>query len=556
MLPPQNRRELARDPRFFGFYYLNLTPIRHQNEWCRLFSIQYLLKLAPRGHGKSDIDVYLYILWKIYNDYAQNAFLGVNWRGILIEKIQLQAKKEHDRILMAIRTNERLREDYGDLLGTAEEDTGLLLRLRRATKSEMPLKKEYTLESTGVEGAITGSHPLDIINDDILDDENTRTIDRMNSTENWFWGTVWNLKLPVTRVRVIGTRKNRRDLYSTIERRGGWKKVVQQAVLKYPDKYDYIKNDDGEVVDVRVEGEYQTLWDEDISVPTGEFDEHGKEIITRWGIQELLLDRFQQGSIIFDREKQNRFTAEGGNLFQTAWLQYWETGVTVWQDGYGQWILKEVEERLAIVIGLDFSVIGEEEMRRKLLETGKRSDPDFFAAVVFGVSRRKRRVYMLDVYCRILDYPQQITLVNFLKTQYRPITKYAMQRAAVEIIAKQELFGEERQRGQIYEVPMTNKNMRITGASASYENGTVLLRGTRDQTGQIVPYHTMAAFVDQWEDFGLGGKVDALDAAAGGLEACMDILGPEGGVTIVQRSNPIILTNRTRVRREVFDSYY
>jgi len=366
-------------PEFFLMYYLGFRVPAHQQKWISFWwTVMYLLEMAPRDHGKSWIFSYGRPLCEIYTSYIRSGLRSVDFRFLQISKTDTQADKYATQARETIEKNGYLREDFGDIRDLKEWSKGSFRCVREVIDS---IEKDYTYEKTGVLGSITGGH-FHVVNcDDILDDENTKTVDRLAAIENWFFGTIWNLKEAATRIVVVGTRKNRRDLYNTLMALPVWKKNVERAIIMYPMIPDpekpggmkqgwvYITDSDRKIwhpnelrvdeicVDVELlTDEYKVLWP---SIPAVDndgkliteilLDKQGQPVTNKktgqpvkkpkmfgWGIKELLLDRAAQGSQYFDREKQNDITSEEGVIFNPAWYVYFDSANLIYNstDGY------------------------------------------------------------------------------------------------------------------------------------------------------------------------------------------------------------------------------
>jgi hypothetical protein len=383
LLSPGFRRAMVRfSPEFFLMYYIAFRLPKHQKRWVQLWAIQFLLELAPRDHGKSWIFSYGAPLYQIYSDLIENDLKFCKERFLQISKTDEMAAKYADQVRETIMYNTWLAEDFGDI-----KDPDHWLKSYFSCRRERgdKLEKDHTYEKVGVLGGITGGHFNDINLDDPLDDENTKTTDRMDAIENWFFGTVWNLREPITRFRVVGTRKNRRDLYSTLLKSGIWKCNVEKAIIKYPmitDPKDpdrlvqgwLYKTDTGRhirgmaeikpeetIVDVDLlTDDYQVLWpsspkvdDEGkpkmappvIDPDTGQVIMPSRQELWGWGIKELLMDRLQ-GITTFEREKQNEITAGEEAIFHKDWMVYFDNDQLVYNetDGY-TYLVTEVTQQ-------------------------------------------------------------------------------------------------------------------------------------------------------------------------------------------------------------------
>lgn len=362
-LSPDFRFALTlKSPEFFLLYYLGFKLPEHQRNWILLWMIKYLLELAPRDHGKSWIFSYGLPLYEIYASFIRSGLKSVDARFLQIAKTDEQASKYGGQVRQTIEDNVWLARDFGDIRDMREWLKGYFRCKRTGTDS---LEKDYTYEKVGVLGAITGGHFHRVGGDDILDDENTKNVERMDAIENWFWGTVWNLRESYTKYTMVGTRKNRRDLYNTLIQSPLWKTNAERAIIKYPmipdpekpgqmkQGWQYITDSDRiidhpnqlrseeKVVDVKLlTDDYKVLWP---STPLVDNDgravvdpDSGKPVLFGWGIKELLLDRAAQGSIYFDREKQNEISAAEGAIFNRSWFSFFDTNQLYFnpEDGY------------------------------------------------------------------------------------------------------------------------------------------------------------------------------------------------------------------------------
>lgn len=348
-------------PEFFLMYYLGFRLPPHQVKWISLWSVKFLLELAPRDHGKSWIFSYGKPLYKIYSSLVKSKLESVPERFLQISKTDEMASKYADQVRKTIEDNIYLKEDFGDIRDPSKWLKSYFSCKRNFTDS---VEKDNTHEKVGVLGGITGGHFDDINADDPLDDENTKTVDRMDTIEDWFWGTVWNLREPYTKFCVVGTRKNRRDLYSRLIQSPLWTKNVEKAIIKYPmipdpqnpDKlingWLYVTNTgrhvrgnqevgpEETIEDVELlTDDYEVLWPATEKVNNDgepELDDKQKPMVFGWGIRELLLDRAGQGETSFAREKQNELNAEEGGIFKKDWMHFFNNDELYLndQDGY------------------------------------------------------------------------------------------------------------------------------------------------------------------------------------------------------------------------------
>jgi len=368
-LSPGFRRAMVPlSPEFFLMYYLGFRIPEHQAKWISLWSEQFLLHLAPRDHGKSWIHSYGKPLYRIYESFVDSGCKYVKERFLQISKTDTQSSKYADQVRETIESNIWLAEDFGDIRDPKHWLKSYFSCKKIRTEQ---MEKDHTYEFVGALGAITGGHFEDVNIDDPLDDENTKTTDRMDSMENWFWGTVWNLRETSTRYCVVGTLKNRRDLYHTVQAMPLFKNNIEKAIIRYPmipdpenseklidgwlyvtDKGRHIRGQgdlqpDEQVVDVELlTDDYEVLWPSTPKVDNDgnpEIDKTtGKQKTFGWGIRDLLMDRLQ-GYTVFDREKQNMIQAGEDQIFKKEWLLFFLSNEIVFnqQDGF-HYLVSEV----------------------------------------------------------------------------------------------------------------------------------------------------------------------------------------------------------------------
>jgi hypothetical protein len=350
-LSPGVRMAIAeQSPEFFLTYYTGFRLPLHQRKWIELWSVPYLLELAPRDHGKSWIFSYGMPLFEIYSSYSRSGFKSVDHRFLQVSKTDTQSAKFATQVRETIESNVLLKEDYGNIEDRREWGKEHFRCKRDTTET---VEKDYTYEFVGVLGAITGGHFHRINCDDLLDDENTKTVDRTAAISNWFWGTIWNLKESYTKISVEGTRKNRRELYNELLESPVWQQNVERAIMKYPmipdpQKPGTVKQGwlyvttkkrkiehprelklNEKIADVEIlTDDYKVLWPSTIKVDNeGEpvIDPLSKKpVVFGWGIKELLLDRAGQGATMFDREKQNQVSSDEGSIFSKKYLNYFD----------------------------------------------------------------------------------------------------------------------------------------------------------------------------------------------------------------------------------------
>lgn len=161
------------------------------------------MQLWPRGSFKSAVfDVGL-VCWEI----ARNP----NIRICVCSETGKQAKK-FVKAAMKIINSEWFRERFGVHKGKEwKEGSGEFTSALRTAKH----MKESTLLAAGCGEVWTGSHWDLIVMDDVVSQENTKTVEGIQTTWHWFGEMLAQLD-PGCRILMIGTLHHYADLYCTI----------------------------------------------------------------------------------------------------------------------------------------------------------------------------------------------------------------------------------------------------------------------------------------------------------------------------------------------------
>jgi predicted phage terminase large subunit-like protein len=444
---------------FFAHYYRNQKIPAHQRRWYRILDeindfsdplANRLLKLAPRDHGKTEVFTITYPLYCILRDPEV--------RILILSKTSTQAKKCLSVIKRELETNERIREDFGDLISPDLPWSQTAIYCRRSRQSKDP-----TVEVVGALGAITGGHFDLIVADDIVDDENTKTAKRRQDTYDWFHGTIMQLAEPATQVIVVGTRKHYDDLYSRLMENPLWVCDIDRAIVKWPDKYEYIEDEAGQVVDVVVDGSYEVLWPE------------------KWDIKTLLLDRLATVSLLFDREKQNVPARDSGAFLLAKWLKYYND-----------------EERpplaeLNIYQGVDLALSeGEEADWTAIATVGRDAD---------------NHLWLLDIYRARLSFPEQLRAVSEQASRWKPLI-INLESNAYQAALHQQLLATTTLPVRAGRT-IKDKKTRFAAMAVHFESGRIRIRKGLDE------------FVKEWLEFPTGRHDDTLDAVEKALEVAL-----------------------------------
>lgn len=303
-------------------------------------TIQYEADFWPRDHGKSEIFCLSYPLRRVCED--------PNIRILIVQKTATEAEKTLGVIKGELESNDDLKGYYAHhwqaVVGVPDIcNAGALVSLGRKKEGAWQARRIYvrrtrrgkdpTVEAVGVGGAITGGHFDVIILDDVEDDENTKTDDRVANLVNWFTGTIMQLREPHTKIIVVGTLKTLKpDIYSLVQQNPVWSVVIRSAITSHrldEIEYEPVRNEEGRVVDVEVKTpDVQTLWP------------------AKWPIKALLLEMYASPRrSVWIREKLNDLRALAGRLFKAEWFGYatldeipkpFKRKIQVWDTAFGE----------------------------------------------------------------------------------------------------------------------------------------------------------------------------------------------------------------------------
>ncbi len=383
-----------------------VRPGAHQYEMARRVDdehLQYEGDFWPRDHGKSEIFCLAYPLRRICED--------PNVRILIVQKTATEAEKTLQVIKTELEKNLALKRYYAahwkETVGQRDisNATGAVDRegrkesawqQRRIYCKRSRVGKDPTVEAVGVGGAITGGHFDVIILDDVEDEENTKTPERLKSLREWFTGTIMQLREPATKLVVVGTFKTAaQDIYNFILGNPSWACKVVSAISSHElsdIEYQPIYDGEGVLVDVvvRTPG-VKTLWP------------------TRWPIKALLMEMLASIRSIWIREKLNDLRAMSGSIFKREWFRYversacprtFEQVIQIWDTAF-----EETQ-------GADWS-----------------------ACVTLGLAQGL--IYVLDVYRAKLEFPALIAQGQSLYARVRPrevlVEKRASGRSALQV---------------------------------------------------------------------------------------------------------------------------
>lgn len=185
--------------------------------------------LAPRGSTKTTTLNTGFLSHQV----ALNKDIRI---GLFSQKDK-KAEAMSNGIRWTISESEAFRDIFGDLRGSSKWTDSEW----RRKGSRWSGSKDMTMVTGGVNNSSAVSKRFDLIFcDDILDAENTYTIDRREKTEDWFWKTMKPAQAAEgASIIVVGTRWVEGDLYERLIDTNHWPALVIPAITQ---------NDEGEDV--------------------------------------------------------------------------------------------------------------------------------------------------------------------------------------------------------------------------------------------------------------------------------------------------------------------
>jgi hypothetical protein len=173
---------------------------RFQARWFQLqIDNRQTLVLAPRGHGKSTICTIAYSLWKLFDDR--------DTRILVVSNTADQAEALVGEIKTQLENNEKLWPFFGNCRGEPWRADKFTLAGRTR------ICKEASVTAIGVEGAIISRHYEVIILDDVVDEENSRTLNARRKLKSWHAKVLLPCLQPGGEIHMLGTRYHPHDLY-------------------------------------------------------------------------------------------------------------------------------------------------------------------------------------------------------------------------------------------------------------------------------------------------------------------------------------------------------
>lgn len=170
------------------------------------------MTLAFRGSGKTTIETIVDAIGEIVRD--------PNIRILIASKTLVNAQDFLKEIKGHFEGNEKFIEVFGNYVGKKQWDERSI-EVRARTES----RKEPTIMTVGVDGAVASKHYDILYGDDLVEEENSRTEHMRNRLKRWFYSVLMpcleppDPKIPGRgKLRMSGTRYHPEDLYDHLQK--------------------------------------------------------------------------------------------------------------------------------------------------------------------------------------------------------------------------------------------------------------------------------------------------------------------------------------------------
>lgn len=225
MMLRQTQQALSKtDPFIFGEYVFGYEPADHHRDMVT-FALDIIdngksgVILAPRGSAKTTWLNTILLSWIVA--CRPNIRIG------LFSQKDKKAEAMSAAIKFTISENENFKAIFGDLRSPAKWTDSEWFR----KESPWTSSKDRTMVAGGANSSSAVSKRFDLLlMDDILDENNTYTIDQREKIETWFWKSLKPTLVPGGSIIVIGTRWCEGDLYEKLIESNKWPSFIIPAL--------------------------------------------------------------------------------------------------------------------------------------------------------------------------------------------------------------------------------------------------------------------------------------------------------------------------------------
>jgi len=229
----QAQRELSKtDPFVYGEYVFGYEAAEHHRQMVN-FALDLLDRrqgdpagkrgviLAPRGAAKTQWLNTTLLSWLIAT--RPNLRIG------LFSQKDKKAEAMSAAIKWTLSESEQFKSVFGSIRGSAKWTDSEWLR----DGTKWSQSKDRTMVAGGANSSTAVSKRFDLIFlDDILDENNTYTIDQREKVETWFWKSLMPTLTPDGTVIYVGTRWCEGDLPEKLMDSNKWPSLVLDALVE------------------------------------------------------------------------------------------------------------------------------------------------------------------------------------------------------------------------------------------------------------------------------------------------------------------------------------
>ena len=327
----------------FSHFILGYKDADHQREWGNILSnfiYRFIALAAPRSHSKTTTFSIKYPLWRIKQDR--------NIRILLVSGVYSQAASYLREIVGNIERNVNYIEWAGNLKPA---------KLEKWTDSEIIIDrdnlqlKDPTISAVGIGGTVLSKRVDEIVCDDLLTPENTRTLEQRQKVAEFVYKVLMPVLEPGGRFIIAGTVFTPGDLLT---------ELLESPDFDFKKKYKAIISD----------AENQTIWDEYYEIYTqdkqagNKFYEDNKEEMLR-GAQVLWPDRYsyrelwhlrKQNSFAFAQMYQNEHVSTTDRVFKDEWIEKAKYREFRLMNSLESWVQKFGTPMDIITQGMDLAI--------------------------------------------------------------------------------------------------------------------------------------------------------------------------------------------------------
>ncbi|MCY8048458.1 phage terminase large subunit [Bacillus haynesii] len=436
---------------------------------------------VPRGHAKS---AYLSNMFPVHQ-----IVFGLRRYIIIVSETLGMSRKFVEWVNDQLKYNEKLREDFGTLVGTDRE--------LKDNADSFETNNGCFVQASSIGGQLRGSRykayrPDLIILDDLESSKNTNTLDLRTKNEEWFNKVVMPMGDPRrTAIIYMGTLVHASGLLPAVLNRADFNGKMFSAIVSEPDRQDLWD----EFENIYRDQENPDRMDEAISFYEANKEEMDKGVSTLWNDRfpyyKLMMEKVNIGSRAFGSEFLNKPIDDETAVFKSSYFLYYDDKDLY--DQYGRPLPLDVFGFWDIAIG-------------------KNVQSDYNAIVTLGRDRRTGVIYVLDAWAR------KCPMHEALRTAEQKISEYGHKIFGVETVqAQYDMFRQLRENATkrgLYKTrfkacnPKGKKEDRIIQLEPLFENGTIRMK------------RSQRLLIEQLQHFLNHDNDDLPDALASAVELC------------------------------------